>query len=50
MEEFTFDAGVKIANLLKDAGLCPSTSNAYQMIKQGAAKINGEKILQVRSQ
>jgi tyrosyl-tRNA synthetase len=44
MEEFTFDAGVKIANLLKDAGLCPSTSNAYQMIKQGAAKINGEKI------
>ena len=44
MEEFTFDTGLKIANLLKDAGLCPSTSNAYQMIKQGAAKINGEKI------
>ncbi len=44
MEEFNFNAGVKIANLLKDAGLCPSTSNAYQMIKQGAAKINGEKI------
>ncbi len=44
MEEFSFDVGIKIANLLKDAGLCPSTSNAYQMIKQGAAKINGEKI------
>lgn len=44
MEEFTFDVGIKIANLLKDAGLCPSTSNAYQMIKAGAAKINGEKI------
>ncbi len=44
MAEFTFDAGIKIANLLKDAGLCPSTSNAYQMIKAGAAKINGEKI------
>ncbi|CAB5505410.1 Tyrosyl-tRNA synthetase (EC 6.1.1.1) [uncultured Gammaproteobacteria bacterium] len=44
MEEFNFNVGVKIANLLKDAGLCPSTSNAYQMIKQGAAKINGEKI------
>ncbi|CAB5496336.1 Tyrosyl-tRNA synthetase (EC [Bathymodiolus thermophilus thioautotrophic gill symbiont] len=44
MAEFTFDTGIKIANLLKDAGLCPSTSNAYQMIKQGGAKINGEKI------
>jgi tyrosyl-tRNA synthetase len=44
MAEFTFDAGIKIANLLKDAELCPSTSNAYQMIKQGGAKINGEKI------
>ncbi|CAB5500428.1 tyrosine--tRNA ligase [Bathymodiolus thermophilus thioautotrophic gill symbiont] len=44
MAEFTFDTGIKIANLLKDAELCPSTSNAYQMIKQGGAKINGEKI------
>ncbi|BBB24599.1 tyrosyl-tRNA synthetase [Isorropodon fossajaponicum endosymbiont JTNG4] len=44
MDEFSFKAGIKIANLLKDAGLCPSTSNAYQMIKQGGAKINGEKI------
>ncbi len=44
MEEFIFVAGIKIANLLKDTGLCPSTSNAYQMIKQGAARINGEKI------
>ncbi|MBW5290959.1 MAG: Tyrosyl-tRNA synthetase [Candidatus Ruthia sp. Asou_11_S2] len=44
MGEFSFKVGIKIANLLKDAGLCPSTSNAYQMIKQGGAKINGEKI------
>lgn len=44
MEAFTFDAGIKIANLLKDAGLCASTSNAYQMIKQDGAKIDGEKI------
>ncbi len=44
MAEFTFDTGIKIANLFKDAGLCPSTSNAYQMIKQGAAKINSKKI------
>jgi tyrosyl-tRNA synthetase len=44
MDEFSFKAGIKIANLLKDAMLCPSTSNAYQMIKQGGAKINGTKI------
>ncbi|WXU00066.1 MAG: Tyrosine--tRNA ligase [Catillopecten margaritatus gill symbiont] len=44
MTEFTFDAGIKIANLLKDAGLCASTSNAYQMIKQGGAKIDGKNI------
>ncbi len=45
MPEFTFDAGIKIANLLKDSGLCVSTSIAYQMIKQGGAKIDGEKII-----
>ena len=44
MDEFTFGVSIKIANLLKEAGLCASTSNAYQMIKAGAAKINGEKI------
>ncbi|XQW84615.1 tyrosine--tRNA ligase [Thalassotalea piscium] len=33
-----------IANLLKDAGLVSSTSDAMRMIKQGAAKIDGEKI------
>lgn len=35
---------IAIANLLKEAGLVGSTSDAYRMIKQGAAKINGEKI------
>lgn len=44
MQEFSFDVGIKIANILKNVELCPSTSNAYQMIKQGAAKINGVKI------
>ncbi len=44
MPEFNFDSGAKIANLLKDAGLVSSTSEAFRMIKQGAAKINGEKI------
>ncbi len=44
MPEFSFDAGIKIANLLKEAGLVNSTSDAYRMIKEGAAKTEGEKI------
>lgn len=36
--------GIPISNLLKDAGLVASTSQARQMIKQGAVKINGEKV------
>jgi len=44
MPEFNFDSGIKIANLLKDAGLVNSTSDAFRMIKEGAAKIEGEKI------
>ncbi len=36
--------GYPIANLLKDAGLTKSTSDAMRMIKQGAVKIDGEKI------
>ena len=35
---------IAIANLLKEAGLVASTSEAIRMIKQGAAKIEGEKI------
>jgi tyrosyl-tRNA synthetase len=38
------DDGYPVANLLKDAGLCDSTSDAMRMIQQGAAKIDGEKI------
>ena len=44
MPEFSFDSGIKIANLLKEAGLVNSTSDAFRMIKEGAAKIEGEKI------
>ena len=33
-----------IAHLLKDAGLVSSTSEAFRMIKQGAVKIDGERI------
>ena len=44
MDEFTFPRGIRIANLLKDSNLASSTSEALRMIKQGAAKIDGEKI------
>jgi tyrosyl-tRNA synthetase len=44
MDEFTFKNGTKIANLLKDSNLVSSTSEAFRMIKQGAAKMDGEKI------
>ncbi len=36
--------GYAIANLLKDAGLCSSTSEAMRMIQQGAVKIDGGKV------
>ena len=36
--------GYAIANLLKDSGLTASTSEALRMIRQGAVKIDGEKI------
>jgi len=44
MDEFTFPKGVKVANLLKEANLVSSTSEAFRMIKQGAVKIDGEKL------
>ena len=36
--------GLPIANLLKQANLVQSTSDAYRMIKQGAVRVDGEKI------
>ena len=44
MDEFNLDQGLRIANLLKEAGLVSSTSEAFRMIKQGAVKIDGEKV------
>ncbi|AJR09902.1 tyrosine--tRNA ligase [Photobacterium gaetbulicola] len=44
MPEFEFEAGIAIGNLLKEAGLVNSTSDAMRMIRQGAAKIDGNKI------
>lgn len=44
MPEFEFEAGTAIGNVLKEAGLVGSTSDAMRMIRQGAAKIDGAKI------
>ncbi|MGB5409477.1 MAG: tyrosine--tRNA ligase [Thiogranum sp.] len=38
------DKGIQIANVLKDAGLTSSTSEAMRMIRQGAVRIDGERI------
>ncbi|MFU2091449.1 tyrosine--tRNA ligase [Gallibacterium anatis] len=44
MPEFTFESEMPIANLLKEADLVSSTSEALRMIKQGGVKIDGEKV------
>jgi tyrosyl-tRNA synthetase len=44
LEINTDNGEIAIANLLKEAGLVASTSDAFRMIKQGAAKIEGEKV------
>ena len=38
------DGKLGLAHLLKGAGLVPSTSEAFRMIKQGAVKIDGERV------
>ncbi len=38
------EQGMPIANVLKDAGLTSSTSESLRMIRQGAVKLDGEKI------
>jgi tyrosyl-tRNA synthetase len=38
------DGSLGIAHLLKEAGLVSSTSEAFRMIKQGAVKIDGERV------
>jgi len=44
MEIVVENGEIAIANLLKEAGLVTSTSDALRMIKQGAAKIDGDKV------
>ncbi|WP_414828343.1 tyrosine--tRNA ligase [Alteromonas sp. H39] len=42
------EEGIAIGNLLKEASLVASTSDAMRMIKQGAVKIDGEKVEDTR--
>ena len=42
------EEGIAIGNLLKEANLVGSTSDAMRMIKQGAVKINGDKVEDTR--
>jgi tyrosyl-tRNA synthetase len=47
MPEVALSAGdgpIPIANVLKDAGLVSSTSEALRMLKQGAVRIGGERV------
>jgi tyrosyl-tRNA synthetase len=38
------DGALSLANLLKGAGLVPSTTEALRMIKQGAVRVDGERV------
>ena len=47
MPEIILDAGaegLRISNMLKEAGLTKSTSDAMRMLKQGAVRIDGERV------
>lgn len=44
MPEFEFSGEIGLANLLKEAGLVASTSEANRMVQQGGVKIDGEKV------
>ncbi len=42
------DEGMPLANVLKQASLVDSTSDAHRMVEQGAVKIDGEKVVDSR--
>ncbi|MFI3247136.1 MAG: tyrosine--tRNA ligase [Ferrimonas sp.] len=44
MPEFSFDVGMALTNMLKEAQLVTTTSDAMRMIRQGAVKIDGDKV------
>lgn len=43
-------SGIALANLLKDAGLVASTSDAHRMVDQGAVRIDGERVSDSRQE
>ena len=47
---FIEQSGIALANLLKDAGLVASTSDAHRMVEQGAVRIDGERISDSRQE
>ncbi len=47
---FIEQSGIALANLLKDAGLVASTSDAHRMVRQGAVRIDGERISDSRQE
>ena len=47
---FIQQSGIALANLLKDAGLVASTSDAHRMVEQGAVRIDGERISDSRQE
>ncbi len=49
MPEFSFAEPMPLANMLKEAGLVGSTSDGHRMTKQGAVKLNGEKLIDSRA-
>ncbi|MGQ0285978.1 tyrosine--tRNA ligase [Pasteurellaceae bacterium 22721_9_1] len=48
MPEFTFEGEIGLANLLKEAGLVPSTSEAIRSAQQGGVRINGEQVSDIK--
>lgn len=53
MPEFDFELtgdGLMIANVMKETQLVNSTSDAMRMIKQGAVKLDGEKVANLKHQ
>jgi tyrosyl-tRNA synthetase len=44
IDEIVIEGEMPLANILKEAGLVVSVSDAHRMTKQGAVKINGEKV------
>lgn len=47
-ENIISDEGIDMARLIVEAGMAPSTSQARRLINQGAVKINGEKISDIK--